>query len=369
MSGETTLDFLQTWQMVKAVGENEDGCIELKILPLPAPKPNEAVVKIAGCGVCGSDISFFYHGVRTIVRPPITLGHEISGTVVGGDEKWIGKEVIVPTIIPCRDCDLCDSGRSNRCLRQKMPGNNLGKYGGYSSHIVVPGEDLCPVPDHPHFSLAELAVIADAVSTPYQAAKRVDVKPGDRVVIIGVTGSIGLYMAQWAKFLGAEAVVGIGRNPKKLERSLEVGCDFVINSSGKSNKEIQKEIFKLCRSHSLNAKSGWKIFETSGIKSCQDLALTLLGYAGTLIVVGYGTEEITYNISRLSPFEAEIIGTWGCKPEYYPETLQAILDGHIKIKPFVEEKPMSQIREIFQLFIENGSPERRTVLVPDFNET
>ena len=100
------------------------------------------LVEIAGCGVCHTDLSYFYYGVPTVSKPPLTLGHEISGRVVAGEESWIGKEVIIPAVMPCNNCPICDAGRGNRCLAQKMPGNSLGIYGGFSSHIPVPATDL-----------------------------------------------------------------------------------------------------------------------------------------------------------------------------------------------------------------------------------
>ncbi len=169
-------------------GENGSSCWELlkKDLPLPELNDGEVLVAIAGCGVCGTDLGYLYHGVPTVVRPPLILGHEISGTVVAGDPSWLGKEVIVPTILPCRECVLCRTGRANRRLRQKMPGNSCGVYGGFASHIPVPSRELCPVPPRGAFSLEQLAVVADAVATPYQAALRGRITPGDRVIIIGV---------------------------------------------------------------------------------------------------------------------------------------------------------------------------------------
>jgi 6-hydroxycyclohex-1-ene-1-carbonyl-CoA dehydrogenase len=112
--------------------------------------------------------------VPTVSKPPLTLGHEISGTVVAGDEKWMGKEVIIPAVMPCRKCLLCKTGRGNRCLVQKMPGNSLGVYGGFSSHIPVPSIDLCEVRNRGNIPLEHLAVVADAATTLYQAAKRAD---------------------------------------------------------------------------------------------------------------------------------------------------------------------------------------------------
>jgi len=119
----------------------------------------------------------------------------------------MGKEVIIPAVMPCRKCMLCKTGRGNRCLAQKMPGNSLGIYGGFSSHIPVPSIDLCEVRDRGDIPLEFLAVVADAVTTPYQAVRRADLRPGDSVIVIGVTGGVGVYTAQMAKAFGAKTVI------------------------------------------------------------------------------------------------------------------------------------------------------------------
>src|SRR5919197_649761 len=131
---------IEGWQMITAAAESKVALagsryrLEPRALPVPELGPGDALVRIAGCGVCGTDLGYFYDGIPTVSKPPLTLGHEISGTVVAGDPSWLGKSVIVPTIIPCRNCDLCRSGRANRCLAQKMPGNSCGPYGGLASH-------------------------------------------------------------------------------------------------------------------------------------------------------------------------------------------------------------------------------------------
>ena len=115
---------IATWQMT------EPGKLIKTSIDAPELQPGEVLVEIAGCGVCHTDISYFFHGVPTVTKPPLTLGHEISGKVVAGDEHLLGKEVIVPAVMPCNKCAVCASGRGNRCLKQKMPGNSLGVYGG-----------------------------------------------------------------------------------------------------------------------------------------------------------------------------------------------------------------------------------------------
>jgi len=365
-------DKIQTWQMVqpttknKETGEVTPGKLEKTSIPVPSLGPGEVLVEVAGCGVCHTDLGYFYDGVPTVQKPPLTLGHEISGTVVAGDQKWMGKEVVVPAVMPCRQCLLCKTGRGNRCLVQKMPGNSLGIYGGFSSHIPVPSIDLCEVRNRGSVPLAQLAVVADAGTTPYQAAKRADLQPGDNVIIIGVTGGVGVYMAQMAKALGAKTVIGIARNPQKLQRALKYGADFVISSQDKAIKDLRNEFREICKKNGLESGFGWKIFEVSGTKAGQEIALELLSFTGKLIIIGFGMAKSEYSISRLMAFDAEIIGTWGCLPEYYPVVLDMVLSKKIDIGPFVETRPMSKIASVFDEVHKAGSPEKRLVLMPDF---
>jgi 6-hydroxycyclohex-1-ene-1-carbonyl-CoA dehydrogenase len=214
--------------------------------------------------------------------------------------------------------------------------------------------------------LEQLAVVADAATTPYQASKRADLRPGDNVIIIGVTGGVGVYMAQTIKALGAKTIIGIARNPQKLQRALKYGADFVISSQDKVVKDIRNEFRDICKKNGLEAGFNWKIFEVTGTKAGQDLALELLSFTGKLIVIGFGMARNEYSISRLMAFDAEIIGTWGCLPEYYPIVLDMVLSKKIDIGPFVETRPMSQIQSVFDEVHKAGSPEKRIVLTPDF---
>ena len=366
----TVPDKIWTWQMVqpttfnKETKESTPGKLEKKQVPVPELQPGEVLVEVAGCGVCHTDLGYFYDGVPTVSKPPLTLGHEISGTVVAGDPAWAGKEVIIPAVMPCRKCILCKTGRGNRCLDQKMPGNSLGPYGGFSSHIPVPSIDLCEVKNRGNIPLSHLAVVADAATTPYQAAKRADLQPGDNVVVVGITGGVGQYMGQMAKALGAGTVVGIARHEEKLKRALQFGADFVINSTGKDAGAVSKEFRGLCKEKGLPG-TGWKIFEVTGAKPGQEIALNLVSFTGRLIVVGFSMARTEYAIGRLMAFDAEIIGTWGCLPEYYPIVLDMVLKGRINIEEFVETRPMSSIEDTFAE-AHKTPPMKRIVLTPDF---
>lgn len=333
-------------------------------LPVPDLAPGEVLVEVAGCGVCHTDIGYFYQGVPTVTKPPLTLGHEISGRVVAGDPGLLGKEVIIPAVMPCNNCPICAAGRGNRCLAQKMPGNSLGIYGGFASHIPVPAADLCLVPEH-SLPLEYLAVVADAISTPYQAAVRADLKPGDLALVIGATGGVGTYMTQVAAAFGARAVVATGRNPEKLARTLEFGATHTINTKGLSAREVKDAFKAYCKQAGLPSNYGWKIFEVTGTQEGQAIGLEILPFIGKLILIGYGMHKNEFMFSRLMALDAEVIGTWGCLPKYYNDVLSMVLTGKIKLEPFVEVRPMSRIREAFE-DSHSGRLTRRVVLTPDF---
>ncbi len=362
---------IKTWQMVqpwtknRETGEVTEGKFEMVDVPIPKLNPGEVLVKIAGCGVCHTDLGYFYFGVPTVNKPPLTLGHEISGVVIAGEENYIGKEVIIPAVMPCNNCEICDSGRGNRCLAQKMPGNSLGIYGGFSSHIPVPANNLCFVEECGEFKLEELAVIADAITTPYQACVRGEVKDGDNIIIIGTGGGVGVYATQMVKSFGAKTVIGVDISDEKLQRALEYGADFVINSIDKDPKAIKDEFKNICKSNNLPHNYGWKIFEVTGSAPGQNIALNLLSFVGRIIWVGFGMQKNEYSLSKLMAYDAEIIGTWGCLPNYYSEVLKLVLEYKIQIKPFIDLRPMSLISEAFEE-AHSGTLLKRIILTPDF---
>ena len=330
--------------------------------PFPALENGDSLVQIAGCGVCHTDISFWHHGVPTKHPMPLILGHEISGIVIDGPQELIGKSVIIPAVLPCGECELCQAGRSNICQFQKMPGNDF--HGGFASHIVVPSQFLAQVPDSAlaTHSLADLAVIADAVSTPYQVIKKSELQPGQLAVIIG-TGGIGIYAVQVAKIFGAK-VIAIDISQEKLDNAGNIGADATLNSNGLDIRTIKGKVKGLCKELSA-PKNQWKIFEMSGTKPGQELAFALLGIAGTLSIVGFTMAKLELRLSNLMAFDAKIIGTWGCKPELYADVVDLVSQKKLILKSFIEHFPMSQINQVFQNTLDHKYS-KRSVLIPDF---
>jgi 6-hydroxycyclohex-1-ene-1-carbonyl-CoA dehydrogenase len=330
-----------------------------------SPAPDEVLVEIAGCGVCHTDLGYYYDGVRTKHDLPLTLGHEISGRVVDAGANalwWIDHAVIVPAVIPCGHCDACRRGKATICAHQKMPGNDI--HGGFASHIIVPAHGLCAVDETrlaaAGIDLADLSVIADAVTTPYQAVVQAGVTAGDLVVINGV-GGVGGYAAQIAATFGG-AVVAIDVNDDKLAAIVGQGAMLTLNAKKMPPRELKSAIQNFAKDRGLR-QSEWIIFECSGTRVGQETAFSLLNHGATLAVVGFTMDKIEIRLSNLMAYHARAIGNWGCPPELYPQALELVLNGRVKVAPFVEKHPLSEINQVFEA-VHAGALKRRAVLVP-----
>lgn len=308
------------------------------------------VVEIAGCGVCHTDLGYYFDGVRTNHPLPLALGHEISGRVIAageGAESWLNRAVVIPAVIPCGQCELCRRGKATICPNQKMPGNDI--QGGFASHITVPTEGLCQVDEvrlgTAGLSLADVSVVADAVTTPYQAVIQAGVQPGDLAIVIGV-GGVGGYCAQIAAALGA-TVVAIDVDSKQLDAIAAAGAAKTINAREVQSKEMKKMIGAYAKENGLPMKE-WIIFECSGTTAGQQTAWGLLVHGATLAVVGFTPDKVEIRLSNLMAFHARALGNWGCVPELYPAALDLVLNGKIKLKDFVEQHPLDSINDVFR---------------------
>lgn len=329
------------------------------------PGPGEIVVEIAGCGVCHTDLGYYYDGVRTKHELPLTLGHEISGHVVAAGQdvlSYVGRAVIVPAVIPCGRCDACKRGKATICPNQKMPGNDI--HGGFATHIAVPAHGLCVVDEHrmaaTGIELPMLSVVADAVTTPYHAVVQAGVTAGDLVVVNGV-GGVGGYAVQVAAALGG-TVIAIDVKDEKLATIAKHGAALTLNAAQKTPRDIKAAIQAFAKDRGLR-QSEWIILECSGTRAGQEAAYSLLNYGATLAVVGFTMEKAEVRLSNLMAFHARAIGNWGCPPDLYPAALELVLTGRVKVLPFVETHPLSEINQVFEA-AHAGALKRRAVLVP-----
>lgn len=359
------MDEMIAWQMTE-VGAP----MQRVTMAKPELSPDEVIVRVAGCGVCHTDLGFYYDGVRTLKPLPLTLGHEISGFVEDAGasaEAWRGKAVIIPAVMPCGECDLCKKGRGTICRKQLMPGNHID--GGFASHVVAPPRYLCHVDVNSEqevfgdsgVTLKELSVVADAVTTPFQAVKNSGLGAGDLAIFIGV-GGIGGFGVQIANALGA-TVVAIDIDARKLRKAREFGAAVTFDATQFDGKGVRQAVREFVKANGLSPFE-WKLFETSGSKPGQEMAFGLLTFGATLSVVGFTMAKLELRLSNLMAFDARAIGNWGCHPKFYPEVLELVRRGAIKLEPFVRSFPLSEINSVFER-VHNHEIERRPILVPE----
>jgi 6-hydroxycyclohex-1-ene-1-carbonyl-CoA dehydrogenase len=338
----------------------EPGRLGLEDLPLPEPREGDALIRVAGCGLCHTDISFYTGAVRTRHPLPLVFGHEVSGTVLSAPppfEHLAGRNVVVPAVMPCGTCALCVDGHDTACTAQVMPGNDI--HGGFASHMVVPARHLVPLPaDLGGLLVEELAVVADAVTTPYQALRRASVGAGDLVVAIGV-GGIGTFAVQIARALGAE-VAAIDIAPARREAAEALGARWTFDPAAIDGRAIKKQLL----TEAGVPTSRWRVLEMSGTVRGQELAWALLPPAGTLGVVGFTMEKPDIRLSNLMALDATAFGNWGCSPRLYPEAVDLVVQRKVQVRPFIDVHPLTDGAALFEAAASHRSNGLRPVLVP-----
>lgn len=324
----------------------------------------EALVRVAGCGLCHTDIGFYGGQVRTNHALPLTLGHEVSGVVEdagAGARYWVGRPVVVPAILPCGECRSCRRGRFALCPTQVFPGNDVD--GGFASHLVVPARFLCEVPDAVKDQIELLSVVADAVSTPYEAVLRSGLEREDVAIFVGA-GGVGGFGVQIAAALGAR-VVAVEPDETRRDLATRHGADLALDPRAGDVGSMRKTIRRFAAERKLPSEE-WKVFETSGTVAGQEIAWSLMVRGSHLGVVGYTPDKLPLHLSRLMALDARAEGNWGCAPTRYPDLLKLIAAGKIAIEPFVERRPLSRINATLADMMEHRL-HRRAILMPDFS--
>jgi D-arabinose 1-dehydrogenase-like Zn-dependent alcohol dehydrogenase len=201
--------------------------LRLMDLPIPAPGPDEVLVRVGACGVCGTDLKIS-SGVLPGIELPRIMGHEISGTVaqVGDAVQGIaaGDRVTCYYYVSCGRCENCLAGRSTVCT-DFLGRLGFERDGGFAEYVLVPARNCVPIPDALGF--AEAGVLEDAVATPYHAlVTRGGLRAGETVVLMGV-GGLGLHALQVAKAAGS-AVIAVDVSESHLRRATELGADVAL---------------------------------------------------------------------------------------------------------------------------------------------
>lgn len=332
------------------------GSAGLKIEDIPVPKIGEEdiLLKVAACGVCHTDLHYIEHGVPTFKKPPIVLGHEVSGIVeaVGVKVNNVrkGQRVLLPAVLTCGKCVFCRDGRENICSDMKMLGNHFD--GAYAEYVAAPAKDALDLPES--LPLEEACIIADAVSTPYHAVKnRAKVRPGDTVVVFGC-GGVGINAVQLASAAGGY-VIAVDINDRKLQWATDFGAAKTINAT--KVERVSKEVKKLTGGGADIA------LEVIGNPKTIEEAFESVRIGGRLVVVGYTNETISLVAGKIMFKEIEIVGSLGCRPVDYIPLIRMAAQGRIDVKRLVTHRfRLDELSKAFEVMKEGAS--LRSIVVP-----
>jgi 6-hydroxycyclohex-1-ene-1-carbonyl-CoA dehydrogenase len=205
-----------------------------------------------------------------------------------------------------------------------------------------------------------LAVVADAVTTPFEAIRRSCLGPDDVAVIIGA-GGVGGFGVQIAAALGA-AVMAIDVDPERLELASQHGAGLVLDARSMDLKSIRAAVRAFAK-ESARKGIGLKIFEMSGTPAGQATAFGLLDHGAYLAVVGFTPKAVELRFSNLMAFDATARGNWGCPPDQYPAALRMVLDGKVALAPYIEFHALEEAPAVLEA-VANHSIRRRVILQP-----
>lgn len=321
----------------------------------PQVKANDVLIKIKAVGICGSDVHI-YRGRTPVSRVPIILGHEIAGIVEKAGSAVMdiqaGDRVCVDSIIFCRECRNCMTGRDNICENRRLYG--IHEDGGYAEYISVRSINCIKLPDNIPFEHG--AILTDAVATPFHSIRRANIAPGEIVVIYGV-GGLGIHAVQIAAKLRGANVIAVDVDREKLKIAKEVGATTVIDA---------KEEDPVSRVMEITADKGADVtIEAVGRAETIRNALDSVRAGGRVILQGLCEIPVSYDTRLLVRKEISVLASYGfCKSDI-ATVVRLTSDGRLDLTRSITHRfPLDEINEGIKVLEGNiGSPLRIVITV------
>ena len=329
------------------------GQLRLEQVPEPDATDDAVVVAVTACGVCGSDLHFL-DGTATTSRVPITLGHEVAGTIQSPGASGLEPGTAVVAMVGdwCGSCRRCSEGRPNLCERVAVLGIHVD--GGLADAVAVRVAAVVRIP--PGLSPTAAATAVDAGATAYHAVTRTaSVKNGDTVLIIGV-GGLGGYGVQMARSAGAGVVIAADVDPLALERARTLGADEVILIEPKGS---------LGRAVKLITDGGVDIaIEFVGRAATVDAAVKSLRPGGRAVAVGVGSEPLTTIPPVLwSNNEYTLSGSYGSLPGDAEAVLANLASGSLQ-PPAMTEVSLDEAATVMLAMSRGEAGGGRLMVIP-----
>jgi len=311
---------------MKAMYLEKPGQIVKRHIAKPEAKDGEVLVKIRSVGVCGSDVHYYTEGRigNFVVKKPLILGHECSGEVVevgrGVNNLKIGDRVALEPGIPCRMCEYCKGGRYNLCPNVKFMATPPID-GAFVEYIAHPADFTFKIP--PRISFDEAALF-EPLAVGLYAAERANIKPGDKVLILGA-GPIGLSILESVLCTKGVNAVIVDLYEFRLTKAKELGAKEFINAKHINILEKLQPEFDV-------------IFETAGSVITTQQTVNLVKRGGKVILVGMPSqEEISFNINQIISKELDVLGIFRYA-NMYPRAVKLAQEGSVNLKALITQR-------------------------------
>lgn len=329
--------------MMRAIRLHGPGDVRLDEVGEPDSK--ETLIRVEACGVCGSDIHFVQGSART-GHLPITLGHEVAGTVLASPPGTFepGTEVVAQVGTHCLECPRCGEGRSNLCERAAVLGIDVD--GGFAEQVAVPVDSVLIRP--PGVPADAAATSVDAGATALHAIeRRARVGESESVLIIGA-GGLGTYGIQWAQRAGPGAVIVADSDESALEAASALGVDETV---------LVEPGLSIGRRVKMLSGGGVDVaVEFVGTAATVDAAIKSLRPGGRAVAVGVGPEPVaSLPVVLWSTNEYTLLGSYGSLPGDAGRILDALAAGDV-MPPATVDIPL---QEGADLLVSMAAGERR----------
>jgi L-iditol 2-dehydrogenase len=332
--------------------------LELVEFPTPEIGPNDVLIRVKACGICGSDIHGFDGSTGRRI-PPIVMGHEAAGLIhaVGANVTGYreGDRVTFDSMISCGNCFFCNRGEANLCDNRQVLGVSCGDYrrhGAFAEYVVVPQRILYRLPDSLPF---EHAALIEAVSIGVHAVDITPIELGATAVVVG-TGMIGLLMLQAARLAGCSRIIAVDLDDNKLQVAHQLGADITLNPK---TIDVPKQIFELTNGHGADV-----VFEAVGATSPIKTAIQSVKKGGTVTLVGNITPNIELPLQLVVTREIRLQGSCGSNGEY-PACIDLMASGAIKVDPIISAlAPLEEGAAWFEKLYAPNSNLMKVVLQP-----
>ena len=333
--------------------------LEVADFPQPQPGPGEVLIRVAACGICGSDVHG-YDGTSGRRIPPIVMGHEAAGVVAatgaGVTRFKPGDRVTFDSTVYCGECAFCRRGEVNLCDRREVIGVSCGDYrrhGAFAEYIAIPERILYPLPEA--MSFPEAAML-EAVSVALHAVHVSGRVTGQTAVVIGA-GMIGLLTMQAARAAGAARVLIADIDATRLNLARSLGVDEALNLSG---PDLTREI--------LNQTGGFGadlVLEAVGRNETIATAIDCVRKGGTVTLIGNITPKVELPLQKVVSRQIRLQGSAASAGEY-PEAIDLIAAGKIQVKPLITAvAPLEEGPQWFKRLYEHEPNLMKVVLTAD----